>query len=72
MQTIQLQVEDNKLDIILNILSNLKDDLIQKLEVKEDIMSVSDEENNYYKELLNKISEDDKIVSSKEVITIWD
>ena len=70
MQTIQLQVEDNKLDIILNILSNLKDDLIQKLEVKEDIMSVSDEENNYYKELLNKISEDDKIVSSKEVITI--
>lgn len=70
MQTIQLQVEDNKLDTILNILSNLKDDLIQKLEVKEDIMSVSDEENNYYKELLNKISEDDKIVSSKEVITI--
>jgi len=55
---------------IPNILSNLKDDLIQKLEVKEDIMSVSDEENNYYKELLNKISEDDKIVSSKEVITI--
>jgi len=72
MQTIQLQVEDNKLDTILHILSNLKDDLIQKLEVKEDIISVSDEENNYYKELLNKMSENDKIVSSKEVITIWD
>lgn len=33
MQTIKLEIEDNKLDIVLNIIKNLKDDVITKYEV---------------------------------------
>jgi hypothetical protein len=34
MQTIQIQVDDSNFDSVLNILTNLKDGLIEKLEVK--------------------------------------
>ena len=33
MRTIKLEVEDSKLDIILNIIQNLKDDVINKYEI---------------------------------------
>lgn len=33
MQTIRLEVEDSKLDVILTIIKNLKDNVIQKYEV---------------------------------------
>jgi|688.fasta_scaffold1866845_2 hypothetical protein len=33
MQTIRLEVEDSKLEIILTIIKNLKDNVIQKYEV---------------------------------------
>ena len=33
MQTITLEVEDSKLEIVLNIVKNLKDDIISRYEV---------------------------------------
>ena len=36
MHTLKLEVEDSKLDIILNIIRNLKDDVIAKYEIIND------------------------------------
>jgi len=33
MSTIKLEIEDSKLDIVLNIIQNLKDDVVKKYEV---------------------------------------
>ena len=33
MQTLKLEIEDSKLDIVLNIIKNLKDDVIAKYEI---------------------------------------
>jgi hemerythrin superfamily protein len=33
MKTIKLEVEDSKLDIVLNIIKNLKEDIVSKCEV---------------------------------------
>ena len=33
MRTIKLEIEDSKLDIVLNIIQNLKDDVVKKYEV---------------------------------------
>ena len=47
MQTLKLEIEDSKLDIVLNIIQNLKDDVVTRYEVinenKEhsDFMSIS-------------------------------
>ncbi len=73
MKTIQLQIDDKNYDSLLNILNNLKDGFIKKLTVKNDtdsIDTVSDEEQNYYEDLLENMSDDDKTVSSKESIQI--
>ncbi len=36
MQTIQVQVEDNKVDIFLNLVKNLKDGIVKNLTIKTD------------------------------------
>jgi len=33
MRTIKLEIEDSKLDIVLNIIQNLKEDVVKKYEV---------------------------------------
>ena len=33
MRTIKLEIEDSKLDIVLNIIQNLKDDVVKKYEI---------------------------------------
>ena len=33
MRTIKLEIEDSKLDIVLNIIQSLKDDIVKKYEV---------------------------------------
>ncbi len=33
MKTIKLEIEDSKLDIVLNIIQNLKEDIVSKYEV---------------------------------------
>lgn len=37
MQTIRLEVEDSKLDIVLNIIQNLKENVIAKYEIVNEI-----------------------------------
>ena len=73
MKTIQLQIDDNNYDSFLTIIQNLKDGFIKNITVsntKEIVESVSNEEQEYYQNLLNNMSEDDKIISSKESIQI--
>ena len=36
MRTIKLEIEDSKLDVVLNILQNLKEDVVKKYEVIND------------------------------------
>ncbi len=60
MKTIQLQIDDKNYDSLLNILNNLRDGFIKKLTVKNDtdsIDTVSDEEQNYYEDLLENMSD---------------
>ena len=42
MKTLQLEVEDSKLDIVLNIINNLKDDIIKRYEIKNDTKKQDD------------------------------
>jgi len=41
MQTLKLEIEDSNLDIVLNIIQNLKDNLVSKIEQK-DFIKISD------------------------------
>ena len=43
MQTIKLEIEDSKLNIVLNIIQNLKDDLIMQYEVIHNNIEQTDE-----------------------------
>jgi len=61
MKTIQLQIEDDKFNDFMIILKNLKDD----------IDFVDKNEQNYYENLLQKMTKEDKEISSKEIIEIW-
>jgi hypothetical protein len=36
MQTVQLQIDDSKLDTFLNLIDNLKDGIVQKLTILDD------------------------------------
>ncbi len=60
MKTIQLQIEDDKFNDFMIILKNLKDD----------IDFVDKNEQNYYENLLQKMTKEDKEISSKEIIEI--
>jgi hypothetical protein len=49
MRAIRLEIEDSKLDIVLNIIQNLKDDVVKKYEVmnedkdQKDFIEISNE-----------------------------
>ena len=49
MRTIKLEIEDSKLDVVLNIIQNLKDDVVKKYEVlnedsdQKDFIEISQE-----------------------------
>ena len=66
-----IDIRESAIDKIMYLLDNLKPDvkIIRKTDAQQ-IESISDEEQNYYENLLNNMSEDDKIISSKEVIHI--
>jgi len=74
MRTIQLQVEDNNFDTFLTIINNLKSGIVKNFKVDEQIdnsiQTVSDEEQDYYEDLLNNMSDEDRTISSKECIKI--
>ena len=42
MQTIKLEIEDSKVDIVLNIIQNLKDNIITKYEIVSEIKEHKD------------------------------
>ncbi len=42
MKTLQLEIEDSKLDIVLNIINSLKDGIVKKYEVKSDTREEND------------------------------
>ena len=56
MQTIKIEVEDTKVDIVLNIIDNLKSDIISKYEVVK--------QNNEQKDFAK--------ISNKSFSKIWD
>lgn len=56
MHTLKLEIEDSKLDIILNIINNLKDDVITRYEITN--------ENREQKDFIN--------ISQKSLSGVWD
>ena len=56
MQTIKLEIEDSKVDIVLNIIQNLKDNIITKYEIVSEI----------------KENQDFVNISEKSLEKIWD
>ena len=66
-----IDIRESAIDKIMYLLDNLKSNvkIIRKIDAKQ-IESVSDEEQNDYEKLLHNMSEDDKIISSKESIQI--
>ena len=56
MKTLKLEIEDSKVDIVLNIIQNLKDDLILKYEIVKE----------------NKEQKDFIDISQKSLSLIWD
>lgn len=56
MQTIKLEIEDSKLDIVLNIIQNLKDNIVTKYEIINE----------------QKESKDFISISEKSLEAIWD
>ena len=56
MKTIKLEIEDSKLNIVLNIIQNLKDDVITKYEIIN--------ENREQKDFIN--------ISQSSLEKIWD
>lgn len=83
MKTIQLKIDDSRLEAFLTIIRNLKSDIVKDIIIKdaEDslflqsnntpwIEEVSDEENEYYIEMFKNMSDEDRVISSKEKVTI--
>jgi glutamine synthetase type III len=66
-----IDVKDSVVDKIMYLLDNLKADvkIIRKTDTQL-IEEVSDKEQNYYENVLHNMSEDDKIISSKESVEI--
>jgi len=74
MKAIYLQIEDSKFDIFMNLIQNLKDDIIKNFYVENislnNIETVSDKEQQEFEQIINIMDEDDKTISSKEIVSI--
>ena len=70
MKTIHIQVDDENLESFLIILKNLKNGFIKNFIIEDEIESVDDKEQEFYENLINNLTEEDKKVSSKEIIEI--
>jgi len=70
MKTIQIEIEDNKFDDFMIIIKNLKDNFIKKLVINEKIEYVDKKEQLYYENLLDSFSDEDREISSKEIVEI--
>ena len=65
-----IDVKDSVVDKIMYLLDSLKDVKIIRRADTQLIETVSDKEQSYYENVLHNMSEDDKIVSSKESVQI--
>jgi len=74
MKAIQLKIEDNRLETFLTIINNLKQDMVKEIKVSDvntsSIPTVTDKENDYYANIINNMSSDDKTVASEKSYTI--
>ena len=83
MKTIQLKVDDSRLEAFLTIIRNLKNGMVRDILIKDTdsssssqgvsapwIEEVSDEENAYYIDIFKNMSEEDRSISSKEYVTL--
>jgi len=70
MKTIHIQVDDENLESFLIILKNLKNGFIKNFIIEDEIENVDDKEQEFYENLINNLTEEDKKVSSKEIIEI--
>ena len=83
MKTIQLKVDDSRLEAFLTIIRNLKNGMVRDIMIKDTdspscsqgisapwIEEVSDEENAYYIDIFKNMSEEDRSISSKEYVTL--
>lgn len=81
--TIQLDINDSKVDLFLSILNSFKSGIVEKFVVVDSknskflktfddshIEEVSDEENEYCVKLLESLTDEDKEISSIEYVTI--
>lgn len=74
MKSVHIKVEDNRLETLLTIIKNLKNDIVKDISVKDvnslTIPTVSDAENQYYENLLKNMSIEDKAVDSEKSFII--
>ncbi len=70
MKRIQIQVEDDKFNDFMVIIRNLKEGLIKKIEVNDEIEFVGEEEQVYYEALIQNMNNRDEEVSSSETAEI--
>ena len=83
MKTIQLKVDDSRLEAFLTIIRNLKNGMVRDIMIKDTdsssssqhvsapcIEEVSDVENAYYIDIFKNMSEEDRSISSKEYVTL--
>jgi len=84
MKTIQLKIDDSRLETFLTIIHSLKIGMVRDIIINDTdaisvskdstipwIKEVSDEENAYYVNVLKNMNDEDKNISSKERVTLW-
>ena len=68
MQTVQLDIKDEKLELFLTIVKNLKDDIIENIKVKNNLLDVEqiDKDEVDFKELQSIKEQNNKKYSLEE------
>lgn len=70
MKAIHLQIDDKNYEPFLSIVKSLKKGFIKNLVINDVIETVSDKEQKEYEDILQNMSDDEKIVSSKDSISL--
>lgn len=66
MQTIQIQIEDRYLDTFLTLVSNLKEGMIQNIQIDEQLLFETNK--TYFQHALNEIENDTIQLLSHEAV----
>jgi len=65
MKTVQLNIQDDKLDLFLKFLSELKDDIIDNITIGNQVLSYSQDKNILTKKLQNALKDVELIENGK-------